>query len=351
VHALLADLGRVTSGLEGAADSLERYARELERAHEHHRGSEKKLAVIGAVVVVTAVAVTVTMGAAAVAVGTAEAMLAESALAGAGAAVVAASAAESSAAAALVSSAGLMTGLRVLGAFVLPRLAQVEIAGGLSAAQQEAATGQIAASRVLLDMQLGAVGAGVGAAGLRALSRAELDGAAAWLAPHAVVGGAVAGTSALGQWETTGSVDGFRVVRDGAFGTYFSAIGWTIARNGALASATQREIEIARRWDWANPSSLERHVSEHGGAMGVDDVEAYARAAHELWQRAESGELARGWSHKHGSIVVFDPETSVFASFWPNGTARTMFIPTAYDNVIRPEYARAYWLRNVDRFL
>jgi hypothetical protein len=345
---LLADLRRVGDGLRETAESLDRYARELEHAHEKHRWSLKKLAVIGAVVVVTAVAVTVTMGAAAVAVGTAEAALAEGALAGAGAAVAAASAAEASAAASLLSSAGLMTGLRVLGSFVLPRLAQAEVAGGLSAVQQEVVGERIAGSRVLLDMQLGLVGSAAAGAGLRAVRGAELGGVAGWVAPHAIVGASVAGTSALGQWETTGSVDGLRTARDGVFGGYFSAVGWTIARNGVLSSAaTRREIEIARRHNWGDPSELNRHVRDHASELGLDGAEQYAKEAQRLLARAEAGELEWGYDPGHGSIAVLDRERGIYAAFWPDsGATKTLMslLTKGRDH----GYVDRYWRKNVE---
>jgi hypothetical protein len=350
VDKLVADLRQVGRGLRDAAEALERYARELEKAHEHHRWSLKKLAVLGAVVIVTAAAVTVTMGAAAVAVGTAEVALAESALAGAGAAVAAATAAEAGAASALLSSAALMTGLRALGTFVLPRLAQAELAGGLSALQQEAMEGRISGSRVLLDMQLGLVGAGVGSAGLRALSRAELEGVAAWVAPHLVVGGTVAGTSALGQWETTGSVDGLRVARDGVFGSYFSAVGWTIARNAALGrapAATRREIEISRQHNWGNPDLLDDHALRHGAALGIEDAETYAARAQDMLRRAEAGELEWGWDAGHGSIAVLERERGIYAAFRPGDDA-TKTLLSLLTKGRDHGYVDRYWRKNVE---
>ncbi|MDX6273788.1 MAG: hypothetical protein QOJ92_998 [Frankiales bacterium] len=324
---VLGDLHRLAEGLHEVARSLESYAHALDKAHEKHHWSLKKLAVIGAVVVVTAVAVTVTMGAAAVAVGTAEAALAEGALAGAGAAVTAATAAEAGATASLLSSAGMMTGLRVLGTFVLPKLAQAEIAGGLSALQQEVFTGEISGSQVLLDMQLGLAASAATGAGLRAVRGAELTGAVGWAAPHLVVGAGVAGTSALGQWETTGSVSAQRVARDGALGAYFSGVGWTIARNSGLAYATPREIELSKRYNWNNPDRLQRHVDDHAHEFGDAGVEAYLRRAVVLRARVFGGEGIIKWDAARETFRVYDPATNELGCFTPDLKTRSVFAP------------------------
>ncbi|MDQ1688487.1 MAG: hypothetical protein QOK42_1462 [Frankiaceae bacterium] len=344
---VLGDLHRLAEGLHEVARSLESYAHALDKAHEKHHWSLKKLAVIGAVVVVTAVAVTVTMGAAAVAVGTAEAALAEGALAGAGAAVTAATAAEAGATASLLSSAGMMTGLRVLGTFVLPKLAQAEIAGGLSALQQEVFAGEISGSQVLLDMQLGLAASAATGAGLRAVRGAELTGAVGWAAPHLVVGAGVAGTSALGQWETTGSVSAQRVARDGALGAYFSGVGWTIARNSGLAYATPREIELSKRYNWNNPDTLARHVADHAADLGITSPEEYVRQAQALLRRAEVGEVEWGWQPRHRSVAVLDRTSGTFATFDPV-TRATKTLYSLLAGGQSDSYVTYYWKRYVE---
>ena len=322
------ELRQVAHGLMEAARSLEHYARQLEKAHEKHHWSLKRLAAIGAIVVVTAAAVTVTMGAAAVAVGTAEAALAEGALAGVAGAVATASAAEATAAGSLMSSAGLMAGVRALAAFALPKLAQAEVVAGASALSQEVFQGEIRASRVLMDAQLAFVGSGAASLGLRAVRGAELSGAAAWAAPHLVVGGATAGTSALAQWEGTGSVSATRVLRDGALGAYFSGVGWTIAQNGGIAGATRREIELSKKYNWNNPDRLQKHVDDHAADLGDPDVESYLRRSVLLRTRIFGGQGVIKWDAETDTFRVYDPTTNEFGAYSGALKTRSLFPPS-----------------------
>jgi hypothetical protein len=136
-------------------------------------------------------------------------------------------------------------------------------------------------------------------------------------------------------------------VRDGAFGTYFSAIGWTIARNGALVSATQGEIEIARRHNWGNPSELNRHVRDHGSELGLTSAEEYAAEAQHLLARAAAGELEWGYDAGHGSIAVLDRERGIYAAFWPdNGSTKTLLSLLTRGRDHR--YVDRYWRKNVE---
>lgn len=334
VSVLLADLQQVGVGLREAAAALDRFARELDRAHEHHGWSLKKLAVLGAVVVVTAAAVTVTMGAAAVAVGTAEAAAASSALAGAGAAVAAASAAEATAATSLLTSAGLLTGIRALAAFALPKLAQGELAGGVSAFMQELHGGSISASAVLLDAQLGLVGAGAAGAGLRLVRAAELEGALGAAAPHLVVGAAAGGTSALAQWEHNGSVDVLRAARDGAFAGYFSAVGAAISRNAATAGAPSIAVRtpdptlLAQRFNWTSRDGLVGHWLDHGKNVGARSLDQYAARSRAFIDRVMGGSPVRmRWDSSKQVIRAFDERTGEFAVFNTSGVAITYYVP------------------------
>jgi hypothetical protein len=119
------DAAVIRRALLDAADGLDRYAHQYDRAHEHHGWSWGRIAAIATVVAVTATVVTVTVMSAGTA--TPAAAAAEAAVVGAEAEAIAGAAASASAAAveaaeALSLATRALSALEGIGQVVLPRL-------------------------------------------------------------------------------------------------------------------------------------------------------------------------------------------------------------------------------------
>jgi uncharacterized protein YukE len=152
------DTTALARALRAAGDDLARYARSLEKAHEHHGFSLHKLVAIGAVVAVSAVAITVTVGAAAVV----EAGAATAAVAGATEAAGDAITAEVAVDEGLSTAMSSVSWLRPLAGFVVPHLMQVEWSAGSVAGYDEATRGRLDWRAIGIAGGLGFVGASAG---------------------------------------------------------------------------------------------------------------------------------------------------------------------------------------------
>jgi Bacterial CdiA-CT RNAse A domain len=186
----------LVGALQGAADELDAYSRQLARSHHHHGFSLHKLLAVGAVVAVSAVAIVVTVGVA----GVIEAAVATAAVEGATEAAGAAVAADAGAASGVDLSLTGIAAMRPLLAFVVPHLVQAEWATGAMAAYDELTIGRMRWRGLAETAGVAFVTAGVAAKATELVGDAgpvPLTGAARAAAPHVIEGTAWAGAAAV----------------------------------------------------------------------------------------------------------------------------------------------------------
>ena len=227
---------QVAGSLRSAAAELERYAAALDRAHEQHHWSWKKVLTIAAVVTVTTAAVVITIGAATPAAAAADAAIVGAEVTATGAAVTAAGVAAGEAADAVLLAVRALRTLRAVATFVRPQVVITAAFTDLDAVQQVASTGSVSVGRLGADAAVGAVG---GAFGVRfAGAAAARFGSEAgnplgrWAAPHLAAGATWGGIDAVAQLATTGSVEPGKVSDSALFGIVGSGLA---ARSAARA--------------------------------------------------------------------------------------------------------------------
>jgi hypothetical protein len=227
--ALNLELDRLARLLDELAQVLARYASQLEAAHHKHHWSLKRIAEIGAVVVVTGAVVAVTLGAAAPEAAAADAALIEGEVA---AATEATEEVLTAARGAEQAYGVLARAARGLQGFLNARkLTQVQTAlyTGYDAIEQLRHDGRLSARRLAADVAIGAVVPealdGLGGA-LRLVPRVgtALRAGEATIAGRAVAAGSqAAATGAASQYLTSGRVDPESVAYDGLSAAGFRA--------------------------------------------------------------------------------------------------------------------------------
>ena len=238
LHELDATTHQVAGSLRAAAAELDRYAAALDKAHEQHHWSWKKVLTIAAVVTVTTAAVVVTIGAATPAAAAADAAIVGAEVTATGAAVTAAGVAAGEAADAVLLAVRALRALRAVATFVRPQVVITAAFTDLDAVQQEASTGSVSVGRLGADAAIGTVG---GAFGMRfAGAAAARFGSEAgnpfvrWAAPQLAAGATWGGIDAASQLAATGSVEPGEVSDSALFGIVGNALA---ARSAARAEA------------------------------------------------------------------------------------------------------------------
>ncbi len=82
----------------------------------------------------------------------------------------------------------------------------------------------------------------------------------------------------------------------------------------------------ARRFFWAKPETLKKHVADHGRQFNTNSSRVYAREAQEFRKRAIKHNFP-AVQDKHGTIRIYDPKSGTFAVFDEDGKTRTMYKP------------------------
>lgn len=116
-------------------------------------------------------------------------------------------------------------------------------------------------------------------------------------------------------------------------GALAAELGGVPRGGGAVGTMTDDEVIRA---GWADRRTLQDHFDRHGADVGATSTADYVRTAQELRARAEAEGLPMKVD-KDGTIRIFDPQTGLFASFRPDGRARTIFRPTPSPD--------AYWAK------
>lgn len=263
---------QVAGALRAAAAELERYAAALDKAHEQHHWSWKKVLTIAAVVTVTTAAVVITIGAATPAAAAVDAAIVGAEVTATGAAVAAAGVAAGEAADAVLLAVRALQAMRAIATFVRPQVIITAAFTDLDAVQQVASTGSVSVGRLGADAAIGTVG---GAFGVRfaGAAAARLGSGAGnpfvhWAAPHLAAGATWGGIDAASQLLTTGSVETGEVSDSALFGIIGTGL--------AARSAARVEARAEARAEAAFMSRVSRPV---GAVNDLDQRAADLRLA------------------------------------------------------------------------
>ncbi len=251
----LTDLDRLTvqvsRALTQAANQLDDYARQLDKAHQQHRWSLGNILKVAAVVLVTTAAVVVTVGVAAPAAAAIDGALVGAEVAATTVAVGAASSAAVEAAEALTLAVRALHTLRAGATFLKP---QILVTAGLSdyeAFRQVQATGTLNVGTLAqhggTNLVYGIAGAGL-ARGLATLGADAANPVVQWLAPKLGVATGWGATTAGQEYLLTGQVDPWRVATSSGFAFGGSVVGDLVPRmTGAAPKAATSVAPVATR--------------------------------------------------------------------------------------------------------
>lgn len=229
---LASDVDLVCRGLLDCADDLSRHADAVQRAHEKHRWSWRKLAAAGAVFVVSATAVVVTAGTATPGVAAVDTALLSGEVATAELAVGEATAARAGMTTALQASGRLFSAVRGMGAFVRPQLPYAVGFTGVEATWQVSHDGlnpKALAASFGMNLVLPGAMASTRTA-VRALPFLVERPAAGVVTSHVAAGGVVTVFSGTRQEVLTGRVETGQALRAGVSGSALSAAGDVVQR-------------------------------------------------------------------------------------------------------------------------
>lgn len=87
-------------------------------------------------------------------------------------------------------------------------------------------------------------------------------------------------------------------------------------------------IRLSTNDSWANMRTLDDHFARHGADFGARSADEYASMASEFFQRGGAQQFPTKIA-PDGTVRMFDPATSTFGSFAPNGLTKTFFKPTS----------------------
>ena len=252
---------QVAGSLRAAAAELDRYAAALDKAHEQHHWSWKKLLTIAAVVTVTTAAVVVTIGAATPAAAAADAAIVGAEVTATGAAVTAAGVAAGEAADAVLLAVRALRALRAVATFVRPQVVITAAFTDLDAVQQVASTGSVSVGRLGADAAIGTVGGAVGmrfaGAGAARFGSEAGNPFVRWAAPHLAAGVTWGGIDAASQLAATGSVEAGEVSDSALFGIVGNAL--------AARSATRAEARFLSQG--SRPAGAVNDLGQHAADL------------------------------------------------------------------------------------
>lgn len=100
-----------------------------------------------------------------------------------------------------------------------------------------------------------------------------------------------------------------------------------IATGGQVRMA-EEVADVASKYNWGDPSSLVKHLNDHGADFGITSIDNYADSAQGFFSKGMDD--TSGYFRKiddKGTIRIYDSETNTFGAFSADGATRTYYKP------------------------